>query len=211
MAAGRITYCIIDETDPLDEFECEGSIVKDFFCTSPVFDRKASLALIRRKIDLERKLAKNPQKLFSIFHLAAHGRYFARTRTRLAFPTITGRRNGREFEILRPDSLVVTKLKADVLLSTCCDSFNERFIGVLRGYGAIRNYIAPVDDPQPGDTIVFALMFYNQLIRDIRVSQKQVGDEQIRKAFETARVAYVSYSGCGTFRLYNARLDRVHG
>lgn len=43
---GKIKYCIIDETDPLDEFECEGEVIKTFFSTGPVFDSVNSLKLI---------------------------------------------------------------------------------------------------------------------------------------------------------------------
>jgi hypothetical protein len=34
---GKITYCIVDETDPSDVFECEGEVIRTFFSTMPIF------------------------------------------------------------------------------------------------------------------------------------------------------------------------------
>lgn len=28
---GKITYCIVDETDPEEVFECEGDVIRTFF------------------------------------------------------------------------------------------------------------------------------------------------------------------------------------
>lgn len=144
---GKITYCIIDETDPFDEFECEGEVIKTFFSTSPVFDFRNSLELIRPRIDIENKLKNTHKKLFNILHFAAHGAYFMKTKRTLDYSVIYQKRGKREKEIFRPDTIVRAELQADVFLSTCCQTFNNYFIEMIKGYKNIHNFIAPKDIP----------------------------------------------------------------
>lgn len=64
-----ISYCLIDGTDPYDEFECDGDVLKTFFGTSVVINHGKSLALIRRKTNIENILKPCHGKPFNIFHI----------------------------------------------------------------------------------------------------------------------------------------------
>lgn len=207
---GNITYCIIDETDPFDEFECEGEVIRTFFLTSPVFDFHHSQELIRSKADTESKLKNNPQKLFNILHFAAHGTYFRKTKRKLDYSVIYQKRGKRVKEIFRPDTIVRAELQADVFVSTCCQTFNDSFIEIIHGYGEINNFIAPENSPLTGDTIIFSLMFYNELIGGITLSQKEIKDKAIIDAFAITNKAYKSYRGEGSFKLYNYSEDMFY-
>ena len=210
MGKGRINYYIVDETDPYDEFECEGKVVETFFSTSPIFNLKNSRSVIRPKSDVEAKLKRETRRLLNIFHLAAHGAYYRKTRNKLDYSCIYGKRGKKEREIFRPDTIVRAELQADLFLSTCCNTFNDFFLEEMNGYGEVYNFIAPKDDPLIGDTTIFSLMFYNELLRQIKISQKQIPDDEIRKAFQITNKAYKSYKGIGKFRLYNYHDDRVY-
>jgi hypothetical protein len=210
MKKGRITYYIVDATDPRDEFECEGEVVRTFFSTSPVFDIDNSPTLIQSESNIENRLKRDTRRFFNVFHLAAHGAYFKRTKKMLDYSCIYGKRGKQEREIFRPDTLVRVKLQADLFLSTCCNTFNDYFLEEINGYGEVYNLVAPRDDPLTGDTIIFSLMFYNELIRRIRVSQKQIPNDEIKKAFQVTNKAYKAYKGLGRFALYNCQDDRVY-
>lgn len=207
---GKITYCIVDETDPSEEFECEGEVIKTFFGTSPIFDFEDRLELIQQKADIENELKKDSPRLFNIFHFSAHGAYFNKNKKELDYSCIYRKRGKQEIEIFRPDTIVRSELQADVFLSTCCQTFNDHFIEIIKGYGQIYNFIAPEDSPDTGDTIIFSLMFYNELIRRITLSQKEIKDKAILDAFMITKKAYKSYNGEGNFKLYNSKLDKIH-
>lgn len=198
---GKINYCIVDETDPSDEFECEGEVVKTFFRTSPIFDFKDSLELIQQKADVENELKKDSPRLFNIFHFSAHGAYFKKNKKELDYSCIYRTRGNQAIEIFRPDTIVRAKLQADVFLSTCCQTFNDHFIEIIEGYGQIYNFIAPEDSPDTGDTIIFSLMFYNELIRRITLAQEEIKDKAIHDAFKKTNKAYEKYEGAGNFKL----------
>lgn len=208
---GNITYCIIDEADPLEEFECEGEVIRTFFLTSPVFHFKHSQGLIQSKTDIESRLKRNPQKFFNILHFAAHGTYSKKTKWKLDYSVISQKRNRRVKEIFRPDTIVRAELQADVFLSTCCQTFNKSFIEIINGYGEINNFIAPKNSPIIGDTIIFSLMFYNELIRRISLRQKEIKDHAIIDAFLMANKAYKIYEGEGNFNLYNYSENMIYG
>lgn len=126
------------------------------------------------------------------------------------YSAIYQKRGKKEVEIFRPDTIVRLELKADVFISTNCDTFNNYFLEIIKGYGGIRNFIAPVDSPISGDTIVFSLMFYNDLIREISSKQKAIKDKEILKAFRTTKRAYKSYKGEGDFKLYNNEFKKIY-
>jgi hypothetical protein len=206
---GKITYCIVDETDPSMEFECEGKVIKTFFETSPVFDFDDSLELIQQEADIENELKKESPRLFNIFHFSAHGAYFNKNKHELDYSCIYRKRGKQEIEIFRPDTIVRAQLQADVFLSTCCQTFNEHFIETLKGYKEVFNFIAPEDEPLTGDTIVFSLMLYNELINQITLSQKEIKDKDIINAFKITNKAYKSYNGQGNFKLYNIKSSKI--
>jgi len=208
---GKIIYCIVDETDPYEEFECEGEVVATFLRTSGSVDLKRSLSLVRRKIDIERALKRHCSKPFNIFHIAAHGAYLRRTKGRLDHASIYRTRGRRDVEIMRPDTLVRAKVQCDLLLSTCCESFNKYFLEVIEGYGGVRNFIAPAGDPLIGDTMVFAMMFYNDLLCRTCPSKRWLGDRDVIASFRTVRRAYLTYGGEGRFRLYNHETGKIYG
>ena len=208
--AGNLTYLIVDVTDPDDQFECEGKVVNTFFSTTDVFNFKRSYALIRPRTDLKKRIKSFPRSNFNIFHLTAHGIYYKKTKKRLDYTAIYQKRGKREIEIFRPDSIVRLRLKADLFISTNCETFNDYFLEVIKGYGGIRNFIAPVDSPISGDTIVFSLLFYNDLIREISTNQKEIKDKEILKAFRITKRAYKSYNGEGEFKLYNNESNKTY-
>lgn len=200
----KMTYCIFDETDPRDEFECEGSVVDSFFRTSPIFRLRRSFAFLQRNIDPIRKL---PSPFYNIVHFAAHGTYFKRSKRKLDYSVLYGR---SKRDLFRPDSLVRTQLQVDLFVSTCCETYNSPWIEILRGYGDIYNYIAPRGRPLIGDTVVFSLMLYNDLIRQIRRSATEIQDDAIIASFKIANEAYRAYKGQGDFRLFAIRKNREY-
>jgi len=208
MSMRGINYCIIDQTDPNEEFECEGDVLETYFGTSNGINGRRSLSLIRKKVNVERSLRNWKARPFNILHLAAHGNYIKRnTRKMDSSPIYRGQ---SAVEIFRPDTLVRAKVECDVFMSTCCLSFNEYFLEVIEGYGGVRNFIAPKGEPFLGDTIVFALMFYNGLIYRVRAGQREIKDKDILEAFRKANQAYIVYGGEGSFRLYNSERGRVY-
>lgn len=198
---GKITYCIVDETDPSDVCECEGEVIRTFFSTMPIFDEKNSRVLIRQKGDIEDMLENDTRNFFNIFHLAAHGKYDEKNKQQLDYSSVYRKRGKQEVEIFRPDTIVIAELQADVFLSTCCQTFNDHFIKIIKGYGEIYNFIAPEDCPEAGDTIIFSLMFYNDLIRRITLAQKGIKDKDIYDAFKITNEAYKKYGGTGNFKI----------
>ena len=61
-----------------------------------------------------------------------------------------------------------------------------------------------------GDTVVFSLMLHNELIRRIRIGQREIPYVvAVRESFRVANKAYKAYKGEGSFCLYNAREDRI--
>lgn len=211
MKRGKISYCLIDGTNPAEVFECEGKVVKAFFDTSPVFDRKYSQAFIQPKGNIRDKSSRWFYFPFNIFHLAAHGTYFRKTKNQLDYSVIVQQRGKREVEIFAHDTVVRSMLQADVFLSTCCNTFNDPFVEVLAGYGYIKNFIAPKDAPSSGDTIIFSLMFYNELLRRVKPTQKEIEDDDVIDAFKLTNRAYRSYHGKGSFKLYNCRDVMTYG
>lgn len=207
---GKITYCIVDETDPDGDFECEGDVIGTFFSTSPVFDYANSRELIRQKAKVEDKLKNDSQKLFNIFHFAAHGAYFEKNKQQLDYACIYRTKGKQAIEIFRPDTIVRAGLQADVFLSTCCQTFNDHFIDIIENYKGIYNFIAPKDSPSSGDTIIFSLMFYNELLRLITKSQKEIKDNDIIDAFSLTKKAYKSYEGTGNFNLFNHSKNEIY-
>lgn len=206
---GRINYLIIDETDPSHEFECEGEVVEKFFSTSKAFNFNRCKKRLRRKSDLEDWLKRDRTKDYNIIHLAAHGRYDPRNGKEMDYSAVYRRRGNSEKEIFRPDTIVRACLKADLLVSTCCETFNDHFLDVLNGYGGVKNLIAPQGEPFIGDTIVFSLMLYNGLVRETGFLKRGLSDKSIRESFLLARKGYRAYQGEGSFRLYNWKKDQV--
>jgi len=200
---GKITYCIIDETDPRDEFECEGEVIRTFFSTSPKFDLKNSRAYIRPKRDIVNKLMNDSQSLLNIFHFSAHGAYHQRKKKELDYSCIYRKRGNQWVEIFRPDTIVRVNLRAEVFLSTCCQTFNDYFIEIIFGYGGIANFIAPQNTPFIRDTTIFSLMFYNELLNRITSSQKVMKPRAVIDSFKITNKAYKAYKGEGRFLLYN--------
>jgi len=207
---GKINYLIMDETDPSDEFECEGDMVGRFFSTSKSINFKKSRERVHLKSDLEGWLKRRRIQSFNIVHLAAHGHYLPKNGQDLDYSTVTRRRGSSEKEIFRPDTVVRTALEADLLVSTCCETFNEHFLGVLSGYGGVANFIAPRGEPYMGDTIVFSMMLYNGLIREVGFLKNKLSDKSILESFQTARKGYRAYQGEGDFKLYNLKRDKVY-
>jgi hypothetical protein len=120
------------------------------------------------------------------------------------------KKQGRnQIETFRADSIVRTGLKADVIVCTCCQTFNPVFLEVIANYHGVSNFIAPVGQPQIGNTMVFSIMFYNKLLREIKKISKVIPDKAIIKAFEVTKKAYKSYVSDEDFRLYNRQSNKV--
>ncbi len=148
---------------------------------------------------------------FNIFHLAAHGASYRQTKNKLDYSLILSRRGRHEVEIFAPEMLVRLQIDADVLLSTCCDTFSPPFVELIKGYdNHIGNFIAPVSDSWPGDATVFSIMFYNRLLSALRPPQKKISDSAIVEAFTSANRGYKSYGGNSTFRLYSFDDDKTY-
>jgi hypothetical protein len=207
---GKINYLIIDETDPAHEFECEGDVIETFFSTSKAFNFKKCKKHIHSKTDLEDWLRREKMQSFNIVHLAAHGRYRPKSGTELDYSAVYRQRGSIEKEIFRPDTIVRACLEADLLVSTCCETFNDHFLGVLNGYGGVANFIAPQGDPYIGDTIVFSLMLYNGLIREVGYLKNKLSDKSIRESFKIAQKGYKAYQGEGDFKLYSWNKSKIH-
>ena len=125
-----MNYCLIDETDPKDMFECEGHVLKTFFESSKLFNERQSLVSIRKTRHIEQCLKNHPDNYFNIVQLSGHGLYTRSTKTNLDYSFIVQRRGNKDVEIFRPDSIVRTALKADVILSMNCQTFNPMFSSV---------------------------------------------------------------------------------
>lgn len=205
-----MNYCLIDESDPNDFLECEGSVLKTFFASSGIFNNKHNLELIRKNQHIENRLMRNKNNYFNIVQFSAHGGYEAPTKTKLAYTNIVKRNGNKEdIEIFKPDSIVRTGLKADIFLSTNCQTFNPIFIDIIKNYPGVSNFIAPANRPFIGDTLIFSLMFYNQLLRKIRSNTTKISDNYIVDAFKTTNNAYKKYNSVDEFRLYNKNMNRI--
>jgi hypothetical protein len=202
---GRINYLLIDETDQADDLECEGEILERYFSSSRRVNDKRSVSHIHRKSDYLSKLKKGRANKFNIVHLAAHGEYQKKQKDRLDRSAVYRKRDWVGKEVFCPDAIVRTELCADVFVSTCCQTFNDHFLEVLKGYGKVRNYIAPVKGPFPGETIVFSLLFYNDLINRLAWHNGRIPDDGVISSFRLAQKAFKTYGGAGRFRLYNQK------
>jgi hypothetical protein len=103
---------------------------------------------------------------------------------------------------------VRTGLKADVFLSTNCETFNHLFIDTLKYYKGISNYIAPVNSPYIGDTMIFSMMFYNLLLKKTRPTSKTISDSVVIDSFFKAKESYKKYNAIDDFRLYNWKYEK---
>ncbi len=204
-----MNYLLVDESDPGDIFECEGAVLKTFFKSTQIFTSKENLELIRKNIPIEKRLARNSNNYFNIVQFSAHGNYSEKTKANLEYSAIVKRRGLVDTEIFRPDSIVRTGLKADIFFSTNCQTFNPLFIDVLRHYKGISNFIAPVNSPYIGNTLVFAMMFYNVLLRKLRVNSVKFTDDNIIDSFKVAKGAYKKYNSDEDFRLYNCKYNEI--
>jgi hypothetical protein len=204
-----MNYLLVDESDPDDFLECEGHVLKTFFESAKLFNKKQSLELIRKGNHIEDRIKKNKTQHFNIVQFSAHGNYFKGTKTTLDYSTIVKRRGGKDVEIFRPDSIVRTGLQADIFLSTNCQTFNSQFIEIIRNYNGVANYIAPVNSPYIGNTLIFSMMFYNLLLRRIRTKAIKISDKSIIESFFLAKASYVKYNEKEDFRLYNKQYNEV--
>ncbi len=205
-----MNYCLIDESDPKDFLECEGDVLKTFFASSGIFDNENNLELIRKNKHIENRLMRNRNNCFNIVQFSAHGGYDAPTRTKLAYTNIVKRRrNKKDIEIFRPDSIVRAGLKADLFFSTNCETFNPMFIDIFKNYHGISNFIAPVNSPYIGNTLIFAMMFYNLLLRKVRKNSSKISDKSIIEAFLMAKKSYKKYNSTEIYKLYNTRLNKI--
>ncbi|MBA3705278.1 MAG: hypothetical protein H0W84_05090 [Bacteroidetes bacterium] len=204
-----MNYLLIDESDPGDIFECEGEVLKTFFSSTKIFNSKESLELIRKNNHIEQRLKKNDSNYFNIVQFSAHGNYTAKTRTNLEYSAIVKRRGTKDTEIFRPDSIVRTGLKTDIFFSTNCETFNSLFIDVIKHYKGVSNFIAPVNSPYIGNTLIFSMMFYNILLRRIRINATKITNENIIESFKLAKSSYKKYNSKEDFRLYNCKYDKV--
>ena len=206
-----MNYLLVDESDPNDFLECEGDVLKTFFSSSGLFNKKENLELIRNCDHVEKRLKKNKNNYFNIVQFSAHGTYENATRTRLDYTTIVKRRGEKEdIEIFRPDSIVRTGLQADIFLSTNCQTFNPLFIDTLKHYKGISNFIAPVNSPYIGNTLVFSMMFYNLLLRRIKTKSTKITDDSIINAFLNAKASYRRYNKTEDFRLFNSCEKKIY-
>ncbi|MDF2451911.1 MAG: hypothetical protein K0S26_1415 [Bacteroidota bacterium] len=206
-----MNYCLIDESDPDDFLECEGHVLKTFFASSGIFCAKQSLELIRKDNHIENSLKRNKTNYFNIVQFSAHGGYQQPTRTKLAYTSIVKRRgNKKDVEIFRPDSIVRTGLEADIFLSTNCQTFNPMFIDTFRHYKGISNFIAPVNSPYIGNTLIFSIMFYNTLLRKVGSTNSRISDKSIIEAFLQCNAGYKKYCPIDQFRLYNQKTNKIY-
>jgi hypothetical protein len=204
-----INYALIDDSDKTDEFEAEGEIFKAFFATSHRLNFKNSLEIIHPTARIEDKLKKSKQKYFNIIHLAAHGYYEKETPRKMDYSAIYQKRGKLQKEVFRADSIVRTGLLADVIVSTCCQTFNPIFIDIISNYKGVSNFIAPANKPYIGDTMVFSMMFYNKLLRQIKSSSERISDRIVIDAFKATKVSYKRYVNDADFKLYNKKLNVI--
>ena len=194
---------------PNDWLECEGHVLKTFFESFKLFNEKQSLVSIRKTSQIELSLKKHADNYFNMVHISAHGFYKHNTKTHLDYSYIVQRRGNKDIEIFRPDSIVRTGLKADIILSKNCQTFNPVFIDVIKNYKGVSNFIAPVNSPYIGNTLVFSMMFYNLLLRTIRKNTVRISDENIIASFKLAKLAYSKYNSREDYRLYNRASNKV--
>lgn len=204
-----MNYLLIDESDPADSFECEGKVLKPFFASTKLFREKQNLELLHKGRNVENALKRNKTNYFNLVHFSAHGTYNRSTKTQLDYSVIVQRRKGKDIEIFRPDSVVRTGLMADVFLSTNCQSFNPLFVDVLKNYQGISNYIAPVNSPYIGNTLIFSMMFYNTLLRRIRKNANHISDEIAIDSFQETKRCYSKYNKEEDFRLFNVGYNKT--
>ena len=167
------------------------------------------MELIRKGKHIEESIKKNKTQCFNIVQFSAHGNYFKGNKTALDYSTIVKRRGNKDIEIFRPDSIVRTGLQADIFLSTNCQTFNSQFIEVIRNYRGVSNFIAPVNSPYIGNTLIFSMMFYNLLLRKVRLNAVKISDDSIIKAFLQTKLSYSKYNRQDDFRLYNIRYNKI--
>jgi len=205
-----MNYCLIDDSDPDDFLECEGDVLKTFFASSKLFNERNNFELIRKNRQIEQTLMRNKNNYFNIVQFSAHGSYKPSTRTKLDYSVIVQRRgNKQDIEIFRPDSIVRTGLKADLFFSTNCQTFNPHFIDILKNYSGVSNFIAPVNSPYIGNTLVFAMMFYNLLFRKVRRNATAIKDTAIIESFISAKKSYKNYNSEEHFKLYNCKQNKT--
>ena len=205
-----MNYCLIDESDPNDFLECEGDVLKTFFKSAGIFNQKQCLELIRTSNHIETSLKQNKSNYFNIVQFSAHGSYTAATKNKLDYSTIVKRRSTKkDIEIFRPDSIVRTGLQADVFLSTNCQTFNPLFIDIIKNYKGVSNFIAPVNSPYIGNTLIFSMMFYNLLLRNVRKNGVKISDDAVIKAFKQTKIAYKKYNSFEDYKLYNTNRDCI--
>lgn len=206
-----MNYCLIDESDSNDFLECEGDVLKTFFKSSGAFLEKNNLELIRKGVNIEKRIKTHKTQSFNIVQFSAHGTYKKPTRTKLEYSGIIRRKgNNRDVELFRPDSIVRTGLKADLFFSTNCQTFNPQFIDLLRHYKGISNFIAPVNSPYIGNTLVFSMMFYNSLYRKIKSNSSKINDLDIITSFKRTSKAFKKYQINEEYRLYNCKKDIIY-
>lgn len=204
-----MNYLLIDESDPDDLFECEGKVFKTFFESAQLFNPKQSLELIHKNKDIELSLKRNKIKYFNIVQFSAHGFYDTGIKSQLEYTGMVKRRGNKDIEIFRPDSIVRTGLQADLFISTNCQTFNHLFIDTIKNYKGVSNYIAPVNSPYIGNTLIFSMMFYNLLLKRIRANAVRISDENIIESFKLAKLSYKKYNGDEDYRLYNCKYNKV--
>lgn len=204
-----MNYLLIDESDPEDIFECEGDVLKTFFASTKIFHSKNNLELIRKNKSIEQKLKAKKNHYFNIVQFSAHGNYTVKTQRNLDYSAIIKSRGNKDTEIFRPDSIVRTGLQTDIFLSTNCKTFNPLFIDVIRHYKGVSNFIAPVNSPYIGNTLIFSMMFYNLLLRKIRINTRKIPDDNVIEAFKQAKYSYKKYNSKEDFRLYNCKYDKT--
>jgi hypothetical protein len=205
-----MNYCLIDESDPNDFLECEGEVLSAFFNSSELFGTGKNLELIRENKQIEESIKSKRNKYYNIFQFSAHGNYFKGTKNKLDYTTIVQRRGNKEdVEIFRPDSIVRTGLQADLFFSTNCKTFNSHFIDIIKNYGGISNFIAPANSSSIGNTLIFAMMFYNLLFRQVRSNALKISEENIIESFKIASCSYKRYGTKDDFRLYSTKYNKV--
>ena len=204
-----MNYCIIDESNPEDYFECEGHVLKTFFKSSGIFQIRNSIEVMRTGQNIEHFLKAKRNKEYNIVHFGAHGDYMQGTKRKLDYSAYYGLIKGNRAEIFKHDSVVRVGLKANIFLSTNCKTFNTAFIDIIRNYDGIKNYIAPVDSPYIGDTLIFSLMFYNKILR---VSpSKLLNDNTIIDCFKEVKRSFIKCHRLGDFKLYNHNTNKIYG
>jgi hypothetical protein len=91
-----MNYCLIDESDPADYFECEGAVLKTFFKSSKLFNVRQNLELIHTNKNIEESIVKHNSQYFNIIQFSAHGFYRTGTKSTLFTSGMVKRRNGKD-------------------------------------------------------------------------------------------------------------------